>query len=256
MNIPACHTTKSLKLRRSTFQPRLVPPTTVSKPAKHLDRRKSNLPWKRIKKLKTPSKTSYSTGVTRALNCLTTTTATLQCNSSGIHKRHFELAFHKNHKAKVTESYLPYVLEQAKAIKEKENIVKLYTRHGNVNYAYGSRHGNVNYAYGGSGDGIELGIWRSISLEHPATFETMAMEPELKRTVIEDLDRFVRRKNFYRKVGKAWKRGYLLYGPPGTGKSSLVAAMANYLKFDVYDLELASVSGNAQLRNVLLSTTN
>ncbi|KAM5546719.1 hypothetical protein ABKV19_001312 [Rosa sericea] len=84
----------------------------------------------------------------------------------------------------------------------------------------------------------------------------MAMEPELKRTVIEDLDRFVRRKNFYRKVGKAWKRGYLLYGPPGTGKSSLVAAMANYLKFDVYDLELASVRGNSQLRNVLLSTTN
>ncbi|KAL6222307.1 hypothetical protein ACLB2K_005699 [Fragaria x ananassa] len=82
------------------------------------------------------------------------------------------------------------------------------------------------------------------------------MEPELKRTILEDLDRFVRRKNFYRKVGKAWKRGYLLHGPPGTGKSSLVAAMANYLKFDIYDLELASVRGNYQLRNVLLSTTN
>ncbi|KAL6220657.1 hypothetical protein ACLB2K_008413 [Fragaria x ananassa] len=160
-------------------------------------------------------------------------------------KRHFQLTFHKKHAAIVTESYLPYVLQQAKAIKEQENTVKLYTRNG-----------NANYAYDGGNHGMELGIWRSINLEHPATFETLAMEPELKRTILEDLDRFVRRKNFYRKVGKAWKRGYLLHGPLGTAKSSMVAAMANYLKFDVYDLELASVRGNSQLRNVLLSTTN
>jgi chaperone BCS1 len=57
-------------------------------------------------------------------------------------------------------------------------------------------------------------------------------------------------------VGKAWKRGYLLYGPPGTGKSSLIAAMANYLKFDIYDLELTSIYSNSDLRRVLLSTTN
>ncbi|CAA0839254.1 P-loop containing nucleoside triphosphate hydrolases superfamily protein [Striga hermonthica] len=71
-----------------------------------------------------------------------------------------------------------------------------------------------------------------------------------------DLDRFVRRRDYYRRVGKAWKRGYLLYGPPGTGKSSLVAAMANYLKFDVYDLELTSVYSNSDLRRTLLSTNN
>nr|GEX05719.1 hypothetical protein [Tanacetum cinerariifolium] len=50
---------------------------------------------------------------------------------------------------------------------------------------------------------------------------------------------FVKRREYYRKVGKAWKRDYLLYGPPGTGKSSLIAAMANYMNFDIYDLELA-----------------
>ncbi|KAI5319627.1 hypothetical protein L3X38_039335 [Prunus dulcis] len=32
--------------------------------------------------------------------------------------------------------------------------------------------------------------------------------------------------------------------------------MANYLKFDVYDLELASIYSNHELRRVLLSTTN
>uniref|UniRef100_M8AZT5 Mitochondrial chaperone BCS1 n=1 Tax=Aegilops tauschii TaxID=37682 RepID=M8AZT5_AEGTA len=47
-------------------------------------------------------------------------------------------------------------------------------------------------------------------------------------------------KEYYAKVGKAWKRGYLLYGPPGTGKSTMIAAMANFLDYDIYDLELTA----------------
>nr|GEX05720.1 AAA-ATPase At3g50940-like [Tanacetum cinerariifolium] len=67
---------------------------------------------------------------------------------------------------------------------------------------------------------------------------------------------FVKRREYYRKVGKAWKRDYLLYGPPGTGKSSLIAAMANYMNFDIYDLELADVRSNSDLRTLLLATSN
>ncbi|KAL7206746.1 hypothetical protein ACSBR2_019459 [Camellia fascicularis] len=33
------------------------------------------------------------------------------------------------------------------------------------------------------------------------------MDAEMKRMVTEDLERFVRQKDFYRRVGKAWKRG-------------------------------------------------
>ncbi|KAL5829414.1 hypothetical protein ACOSQ3_018882 [Xanthoceras sorbifolium] len=94
------------------------------------------------------------------------------------------------------------------------------------------------------------------NLHHPATFDTIAMDPSLKQALIDDLDRFVKRRSFYRKVGKAWKRGYLLYGPPGTGKSSLIAAMANYLKFNIYDLELANIFNNSELRRLLVSTAN
>ncbi|KAF4383296.1 hypothetical protein F8388_009327 [Cannabis sativa] len=64
------------------------------------------------------------------------------------------------------------------------------------------------------------------------------------------------RKDYYRKVGKAWKRGYLLYGPPGTGKSSLIASMANYLNFDVYDLELSKLNNDSDLRRVLVAMAN
>lgn len=56
-------------------------------------------------------------------------------------------------------------------------------------------------------------------------------------------------------MGKA-QSGYFLFGLPGTGKSSLIGAITNYLKFDVFDLELTNVHGNMDLKRRLLSVTN
>ncbi|KAK4417424.1 AAA-ATPase [Sesamum alatum] len=152
-------------------------------------------------------------------------------------KRYFELCFDKKHKEMVLDSYIPFVLERAKVIKAEKKIVKLHTLACAASYASSI-------------------VWDSINLEHPSTFDTLAMDPGQKKSIIDDLDRFVRRKEFYRKVGRAWKRGYLLYGPPGTGKSSLIAAIANYLKFDIYDLELTNVKRDSDLRKLLLRTAN
>ncbi|XP_022962730.1 AAA-ATPase At2g18193-like [Cucurbita moschata] len=157
-------------------------------------------------------------------------------------KRHYELSFHKKFMDKVVDFYLPYILRRAKEIKAMENVSKLCSQ-------------NLSYS-DDFGDERCRGNWGSIGLEHPATFDTLAMDPDLKKMIIDDLDRFLKRKEFYRKVGKAWKRGYLLYGPPGTGKSSLIAAMANYLKFDIYDLDLTDICSNSELRRSLLSTSN
>jgi chaperone BCS1 len=156
--------------------------------------------------------------------------------SSRNEKRYFQLSFNKRHKDFVLNNYLPSIIESAKQIVEEQRVLKMFTLNNSPSYG-----------------GIK---WESINLEHPATFETIAMEFDLKNAVMEDLDRFVRRKEFYKRVGKAWKRGYLLYGPPGTGKSSLVAAMANYLKFDVYDLQLANIMRDSDLRRLLLATGN
>ena len=151
-------------------------------------------------------------------------------------QRSIELIFHKKYKEVVLSTYLPYVIERSRAIKEENKVVKLCSL------------GNFSEDYDGP--------WGSINLSHPCTFDTLAMDPTLKKELIADLDRFVRRREFYQKVGKAWKRGYLLYGPPGTGKSSLIAAMANYLKFNIYDLELTSLWNNSDLRRLLVSTAN
>ncbi|KAL9414853.1 hypothetical protein AB3S75_043169 [Citrus x aurantiifolia] len=152
--------------------------------------------------------------------------------------RYFNLTFHKQHKDKVLNSYFPYILRKSKSAHEENKTLKLYS----LNQDHARRFG--------------LDSWHWITFNHPATFDTLAMEAELKKMIIEDLERFVKRKDYYRRVGKAWKRGYLLYGPPGTGKSSLIAAMSNYLNFDIYDLELSAVHSNSELRRVLLSTGN
>ncbi|XP_077234552.1 AAA-ATPase At3g50940-like [Tasmannia lanceolata] len=153
--------------------------------------------------------------------------------------RSFELTFHRKHKDKVMSSYFSYVLDKSKVINEEKKALKLHT----VQYE-GLHHGNLGDA------------WRSVTLDHPANFKTLAMDSDLKTALMEDLERFVTRKDFYRRVGKAWKRGYLLYGPPGTGKSSLIAAMANFLNFDVYDLELTELRCNSALKKLLLATAN
>ncbi|GJM96050.1 hypothetical protein PR202_ga12855 [Eleusine coracana subsp. coracana] len=115
----------------------------------------------------------------------------------------FELSFHKKHKEKALKSYLPFVVSTAKAIKDQERSLQLHTN--------------------------QYSNWVPVDLHHPSTFDTLAMDQKLKQSIIDDLNRFINRKDYYKRIGKAWKRGYLLYGSPGTGKSSLVAAIANHL---------------------------
>ncbi|KAL1223269.1 AAA-ATPase [Cardamine amara subsp. amara] len=98
------------------------------------------------------------------------------------------------------------------------------------------------------------GRWSTVPFNHPATFETLAMDPEKKESIKKDLIKFTKGKDYYNKIGKAWKRGYLLYGPPGTGKSTIISAMANFLNYDVYDLELTSVRSNLELKGLMLDT--
>ncbi|CAN4109879.1 unnamed protein product [Withania somnifera] len=151
--------------------------------------------------------------------------------------RSFELTFHKKNKDLVLNSYLPHIIKEAKLQKHENKTIKIHT----VDYE------NMYNLHD---------MWKPVNLDHPATFETIAMESDQKDMILKDLERFVKRKEYYREVGKAWKRGYLLYGPPGTGKSSLIAAMANYLNFDIYDLELTTLTRNSDLRKLLVATAN
>lgn len=146
-------------------------------------------------------------------------------------RKYYKLVFHEQYRDLMFGPYLEHVIETGREIRERNRLRKLYT--------------NCHYR----------SVWSYILFEHPATFETLAMEPEKKEEIVEDLLTFTKSKDFYARIGKAWKRGYLLYGPPGTGKSTMIAAMANLLDYDIYDLELTSVRDNTELRRLLTETS-
>ncbi|CAK8535012.1 unnamed protein product [Lathyrus sativus] len=155
-----------------------------------------------------------------------------QESSSVSEIRSYELTFHKKHKNKIFHSYLPYVMEIAQQIKQGDMAIKIHKN--------------------------EYCLWsyEPVKFNHPMSFNTLAIDEKLQREIVNDLDKFVRSREFYRRTGKAWKRGYLLYGPPGTGKSSLIAAMANYLHYDIYDLDLTVIGDNRDLKQLILGMSN
>ncbi|KAI3804557.1 hypothetical protein L1987_26191 [Smallanthus sonchifolius] len=155
----------------------------------------------------------------------------LYSNHRDEEKRFYRLTCRREHRDIITNVYLKHVFDEGMAIALKTRQRKIYTNN-------------------------KMNMWSSIIFEHPSTFDTLAMDPEKKKEILNDLIAFSKSKDYYKKVGKSWKRGYLLYGPPGTGKSSMIAAMANLLGYDIYDLELTSVRDNTDLRKLLIDTSS
>ena len=95
---------------------------------------------------------------------------------------YYELSFEKKFKEVMLKSYLPHVISCSKVIQEARRVVKLYSC---------------------DTDGVQTGReWYSIIIKHPATFEKLAMDPEPKRRLIDDLDRFVKERSGIRKLAE------------------------------------------------------
>ncbi|URD98634.1 ATPase family associated with various cellular activities (AAA) [Musa troglodytarum] len=145
-------------------------------------------------------------------------------------RRYYRLIFHRRHRDLIVGQYLAHVLREGREVGLRKRQRKLYTNNASKD-------------------------WSGYKSTHPSTFDTLAMDPGKKRELKDDLIAFRSSKDYYAKIGKAWKRGYLLHGPPGTGKSTMIAAIANFLEYDVYDLELTSVKNNTELRKLFIETT-
>ncbi|XP_024524405.1 AAA-ATPase At4g30250-like [Selaginella moellendorffii] len=158
---------------------------------------------------------------------------------SGGTQREYVVQVHRRHKYTLLPEYMREVIKLGESLKRQNQDRQLYTNIAN------------------SDDwGYRKKPWRSVPFKHASTFSSLALDPELKNKIVQDLDSFMAGKDFFERVGRAWKRGYLLYGPPGTGKSSLIAAIANYTQYDVYDMELTEVKSNADLRKLLMGISN
>ncbi|XP_047092455.1 AAA-ATPase At3g28580-like [Lolium rigidum] len=155
--------------------------------------------------------------------------------------RFYRLFFLDRHRDLVLNTYLPRVRREGRAVMVKNRRRKLSTNISTHQF---------------TDAGFMRTAWTHVPFEHPKTFATLAMDPARKKEIVDDLDTFKNGKDYYARVGKAWKRGYLLHGPPGTGKSAMIAAMANHLDYDIYDIELTSVSSNTDLRRLFIETTS
>lgn len=67
---------------------------------------------------------------------------------------------------------------------------------------------------------------------------------EGKEDLLGDLEKFKASKEKYNKLKIPFKRGYLFYGKPGNGKSSLAYAIADYLKYDIYIIDMSVISAS------------
>lgn len=83
---------------------------------------------------------------------------------------------------------------------------------------------------------------------------TVILADNLVEDLQSDIRKFLASEDRYAALGVPYHRGYLFHGPPGTGKSSIVKALAEDAKLDIFYLSLASVKSDTDLLTLLSQT--
>ncbi|KAG8390439.1 hypothetical protein BUALT_Bualt01G0083500 [Buddleja alternifolia] len=141
----------------------------------------------------------------------------------------------KNDKRRILAPYLQHIHQAFDEIEQKRKELRLF-----VNVENEQRRN---------------GRWRSTQFMHPATMDTIVMDADLKTRIKSDLENFMKSRQYYHRLGRVWKRSYLLYGPAGTGKSTFISAIAKFMSYDIYEINLHNVQNDADLKYLLLQTT-
>lgn len=76
------------------------------------------------------------------------------------------------------------------------------------------------------------------------TFDTVYFS--LKPNLLASIDKFLQKKMYPPELGSSNKLGIFLYGPPGTGKTKTVSAIANLLKRNIVNINLATFYDSTQ----------
>ncbi|KAJ3202538.1 mitochondrial chaperone [Entophlyctis luteolus] len=82
---------------------------------------------------------------------------------------------------------------------------------------------------------------------------SVALDETQETLLLKDLETFAKDKDFYKRMGLPYRRGYLFSGKPGTGKTSLINAISATYNRDLYYINLQDIKTDNELQSAFAS---
>ncbi|KAI8621760.1 P-loop containing nucleoside triphosphate hydrolase protein, partial [Chytriomyces sp. MP71] len=82
---------------------------------------------------------------------------------------------------------------------------------------------------------------------------SVALDDTQETLLHRDLETFARDREFYKRMGLPYRRGYLFSGKPGTGKTSLINAISATYNRDLYYVNLQDIKSDNELQSAFAS---
>lgn len=93
--------------------------------------------------------------------------------------------------------------------------------------------------------------WRRRNSYLSRSLDSIYLAGDIKETVVNDVQRFLDSEHIYKELGVPYHRGYIFHGVPGTGKSSLVKALGEHFKMNVYYAPLSDMKKDAEFTQLI-----
>jgi hypothetical protein len=93
--------------------------------------------------------------------------------------------------------------------------------------------------------------WNTRNDLPPRPLESIILREGQLEKIVDDVHEFLSTEIRYNRLCIPYHRGYILYGEPGSGKTSIVKAVANHFKMDLWYLPMGDIKTDTDLLNLI-----